>query len=290
MNRYIDRIDSLIKKINPELFDLSKERDPGRPPSQVSSFFLINKERGDWAEKTLLNAINSNSSKYIAVQYGKSDDIMAGEKGFKDFYEKYQQELDQIGKRPDILIFEAKDGEKVENADIQNNPSSEVVKNAICGIEVRSSSFISQDYESYQKMKNDSAKKGKSCKELNFTPKVEDLKVVYKWVKTFDVPHYYVQFFWDKVYGISFEKILELLNEGTYHVSRFAKNQKKKIVNIPLSSGFLLSSNVSEVNPENLKVGKKNLENGNLLFYVKFDRSEAVIKKDSFNSLFGIDL
>jgi len=119
---------------------------------------------------------------------------------------------------------------------------------------------------------------------------VEDLKVVYKWVKKFEVPHYYVQFFWDKVYGISFEKILELLNEGKYCIKGYAKNQEKKIVNIPLSSGFLLSSEVSEVDPENLKVGKKNLENGNLLFYVKFDRSEAVLKKDSFNNLFGIEL
>lgn len=286
MERYIDRINSLIEKINPKLLDLEKKRKHGKPPSQVSSFFLVNKERGDWAEKTLLYAINSNSSEYIAIQYGKSDDIMAGENGFKEFYEKYQQELDEIGKRPDILIFDKKDLVGIDISSL----TDEVVSKAKCGIEVRSSSFISQDYESFQKKKNVSAKKGKSCKELNFTPKVEDLKVVYKWVKKFEVPHYYVQFFWDKVYGISFEKILELLNEGKYCIKGYAKNQEKKIVNIPLSSGFLLSSEVSEVDPENLKVGKKNLENGNLLFYVKFDRSEAVLKKDSFNNLFGIEL
>ena len=83
MERYIDRINSLIEKINPKLLDLEKKRKHGKPPSQVSSFFLVNKERGDWAEKTLLYAINSKSSEYIAIQYGKSVDIMAGENGFK---------------------------------------------------------------------------------------------------------------------------------------------------------------------------------------------------------------
>ena len=45
---------------------------------------------------------------------------------------------------------------------------------------------------------------------LSITPKVEDIKVVYKWVETFNVPHFYFQVFFDKVYGIAFEQILEL--------------------------------------------------------------------------------
>ena len=40
---------------------------------------------------------------------------------------------------------------------------------------------------------------------LSITPKVEDIKVVYKWIETFNVPHFYFQVFFDKVYGISFE-------------------------------------------------------------------------------------
>ncbi len=34
----------------------------------------------------------------------------------------------------------------------------------------------------------------------------------------------------------------------------------------------------------------KELARGNLLFYVKFKRSQAKILKESFNELFGIDL
>ena len=36
------------------------------------------------------------------------DDIIAGDENFKEFYEEYQNELDEIGKRPDILIFDKK--------------------------------------------------------------------------------------------------------------------------------------------------------------------------------------
>jgi type II restriction enzyme len=39
---------------------------------------------------------------------------------------------------------------------------------------------------------------------LSITPKAEDVKVVYKWIETFNVPHFYFQVFFDKIYGISF--------------------------------------------------------------------------------------
>jgi len=148
---YIDRIESLIEKINPDLLDLRMPRDRGRPPSQVSSEFLTNKEQGDWAEKTLLEAINSNSSEFVAVPYGKSDDIIAGDDRFKEFYEAYQDELDSIGKRPDILIFYKKD---LDGVDV-SNLTDEVVSKAKCGIEVRSSSFISQKYEAVMQERYD---------------------------------------------------------------------------------------------------------------------------------------
>ncbi len=103
---YSERIDQLIKQVNPEVVDFSNKLIKKSAPTQVSSEFLTNKEQGDWAEQTLIKGINSKSDKYIAVKYGRDDDIIAGEEGFKEFYENYQMELDVIGKRPDILIFE----------------------------------------------------------------------------------------------------------------------------------------------------------------------------------------
>ncbi|MBR6450431.1 MAG: AccI family restriction endonuclease [Fibrobacter sp.] len=357
MNRYIDRIDSLIRKINPELLDLRMARDRGRPPSQVSSEFLTNKEQGDWAEKTLLEAINSNSSEFIAIPYGKSDDIIAGDEHFKEFYEAYQNELDSIGKRPDILVFYKKD---LQGVDV-SNLTDDVVSKAKCGIEVRSSSFISQKYEAVmqerysrlirsildniQLIKKNYAevlrgkdpdlfnrvtsiseenihsasftcRSWKSSKELvevssilkeiklalkeiqtkrfhlSITPKVEDLKVVYNWVKKYNVPHYYVQVFFDRAYGISFERILELISnpdneDKMFFVEGDVKNQNKMVIKI---QSTLEKQLLDEVSIPRHFSAMRELSRGNLLFYVKFDRSDAVLKKESFNSLFGIDL
>ena len=60
----------------------------GRPPTMANSAFLTNKEQGDWAEQIVLNAINSNSEEYVAVQYGRRDDIAAGDPGFAEFFRR----------------------------------------------------------------------------------------------------------------------------------------------------------------------------------------------------------
>ncbi len=56
-----------------------------------------------------MQAINKTNQNFVAVQYGKSDQFVAGEPGFEEFYESYQNELDLIGKRPDLLIFRVED-------------------------------------------------------------------------------------------------------------------------------------------------------------------------------------
>lgn len=72
---------------------------------------------------------------------------------------------------------------------------------------------------------------------LSIAPKVEDIKVVFKWIETFNVPHYYFQVFFDKVYGVSFEQILTFIanpdNEGTiFSVEKDNKNQNKIGLNL----------------------------------------------------------
>ncbi len=141
---YRERITGLIEQINPEIVDLSIERKRGTPPSQVSSEFLTNKEQGDWAEKTLMECINQNSRNCIAVKYGRDDDIIAGEPGFREFYERYQDELDSIGKRPDLLIFDRRDFPygQTDISHWDNDILDKTVPLAKCGIEVRSSAFL----------------------------------------------------------------------------------------------------------------------------------------------------
>jgi type II restriction enzyme len=127
---------------------------PGRAPTQAFSEFLTNKEQGDWAEKTFIDIFNQKNLKYWAVKYGKSEDLIAGEKGFDEYYESYQGELSEIGKRPDLLIFERdffkdKYGEIIDISNLQRFELDALVKKALQAIEVRSSAFISEKYAAH---------------------------------------------------------------------------------------------------------------------------------------------
>lgn len=111
----------------------------------ASSEFLTNKEQGDWAEKVVYKAINEFCEQYFAVQYGRSDSIAAGDPGFAEFYKAYQDELNSIGKRPDLLIFSTQDfpDRKVNLEDEAH------ISRAIAALEVRSSSFLVKKYNQY---------------------------------------------------------------------------------------------------------------------------------------------
>ena len=128
---------------------------------------------------------------------------------------------------------------------------------------------------------------------LSITPKVEDLKVVRKWIMTYNVPHFYVQVFFDKVYGISFRQILELisnpeLEDNNYFVEQDTKNQNKTTIKIPSQDGVcLVSKAIIEPNHQSVR---KELNRGRLLFYVRFDGGEACLDKKNFDQLFGCDL
>ena len=111
----------------------------------ASSEFLTNKEQGGWAEKIVFKAINEYSLDYFAVEYGRSESIAAGDDGFADFYIEYQNELNSIGKRPDILIFRVTDFPE-QSIDIEND---EHIGRAVAALEVRSSSFLAHKYAAF---------------------------------------------------------------------------------------------------------------------------------------------
>ena len=270
---YYEQIREITKNIPTTIVDFSLQRDRTNPPTQTSSNFIMNKEQGDWAEDLIFRAINETSQNYIAIRYGKSDNLIAGDKGFDAFYNDFQDELDTIGKRPDLLIFKKSDFNEELGFDISNVEHSKItdyVKKAIAGLEIRSSAFLIQKYENEMNDRTNNylkiifeikkkiltdyrellERKGKryidilesiteeniqiisfrrpswnateelstltnlfkELKEaiaiiqkrdyLSITPKAEDLKVVYKWIETFNVPHFYFQVFFDKSYAI----------------------------------------------------------------------------------------
>lgn len=105
--QYAKRIASLVAK-HPLGIDTNVKIE-GHVPNSASSEFLTNKAQGDWAEQLVISAVNTASSEYVALPYGRSETIAAGDDGFADFYADYQEELNTIGKRPDLLIFHRQD-------------------------------------------------------------------------------------------------------------------------------------------------------------------------------------
>ncbi len=360
---YFDEIRELTKSIPTSVVDFSQPRDKTSPPTQASSNFITNKEQGDWAEDLIFRAINTTSNNYIAVRYGKSDDLIAGEEGFEKFYNDFQDELDTIGKRPDLLIFKKNDF----NYDFGYNISKlghsqieEYVKKAIAGLEIRSSAFLIDKYENemqnrttihinkaleikekifseYSDILNHPKKQHfieildslnqntinvirfrrpswsatdrlselsalfKELKEninivqkrdyLSITPKIEDLKVVYKWTEKFNVPHYYFQVFFDKSYGISFKNILSLLTdfekEGEYYeISKDVKNQNKTTIKINTRKTTQIAYKIIE--PKHHSV-RREIGRGRLLFYVTFEEGTAYLDIDSLKLLLNIE-
>ena len=155
---YFETIRELTKSVPATLVDFNLPRDIARTPTQASSNFITNKEQGDWAENLVTRAINETSKNYVAIKYGKSDDLVAGQEGFDTFYQDFQSELDTIGKRPDLLIFRKSDFDTNLGFDISRIPHShitEYVKKAVAGIEVRSSAFLIDRYEAAMQIKTD---------------------------------------------------------------------------------------------------------------------------------------
>lgn len=283
---YRIRVKLLSSRIPPALVDLTLKRKRGTAPTQAFSDFITHSEQGDWAELLFFNALKGSRIPYIPVRYGRSDKIIAGDPMFKQFYNSYQDELDSIGKRPDILLFKKSDYQSSWGENISQLTSDElnlIVPKAVAGFEIRSSAYLAKKFI---------PKKEKSS--LSFTPKVEDLLVVLKWIKTFGVPHYYVQVFFDSIYIISFEEILLLLKKAkfltkgvinkkligfikeqkVFEIEKNPHNQFKETIHIYLNHGHILSTKIIE---PTLIGNRKELAGGRLLHHVSFSGGKTKI-------------
>jgi type II restriction enzyme len=116
------------------------------------------------------------------------------------------------------------------------------------------------------------------------------LKVVYKWIETFNVPHFYFQVFFDKVYGISFEQILSIISDSDkedviFSVEKDIKNQNKTTIKINAAYGTLVASKIDE--PQHQSV-RKEMNRGRLLFYVTFNGGTAYLDIENLRNILGI--
>jgi hypothetical protein len=287
---YAEYIEGLKSAIPKEVVDLNLPRKRGSRPTQAFSDFLTHKEQGDWAEQ-VIQAGMAESQRYIPVAYGRADNIIAGDSGFAQFYEDYQDELDAIGKKPDILLFDKSNFEPKWMEELKSQPTSQllpIVSKAKAGLEVRSSAYMTKKFVPTDDRPY-----------LSFTPKVEDLLVILKWIETYGVPHYYVQVFFDAIYVIPFKDILLLLKNAEYEVraskikgridgnvafiiERNPKNQFKATIHIFLNRGEHIGSIASPPDPVGVR---KELASGRLLHYVTFKNFQSDLNLDLIEQL-----
>lgn len=285
---YIREIEALVEKVTTNNLAIAffAERLRGKVPTQAASEFLTNKEQGDWAEELVLQILNRNLKGFSGFSYGRKDSIVAGDPEFKKFYQDYQIELDRIGKCPDILIYDNRTATEVQSELNSSKPREaikETAQKAVAALEVRSSAFLTLQYLEFIKGKPQTGKKSKNREFLSFTPKVEDLIVILKWIQVHGVPHYYVQVFFDRIYAIPFKKILQILSDKNnlhtkYYIEKNSKNQFKSTIHINLDEGACIAQEVKV--PKHTSATKQ-LPRGRILFYVKFTVDELPKVKET---------
>ena len=245
MKSYADTISSLCKALSESArkrykieLAFDEEHKIGRPPSYANSEFLTNRAMGDWAESLLQRSLSGAIPDSQVVKYGNSDQIVAGHPDFGKFYLAYQQELKETGKRPDILVFRRENHRKEWGNDISSYDRQSlepIAKTAVAAIEVRSSKILAEKYIAMRK-----EQERKSARQApSFTTKLEDLRIVCRWILSHGVQHFYVQIFLDSAYIIPFRRILEIIERGPKDVKleRNTRNQNKPTFHIPITYG-----------------------------------------------------
>lgn len=216
-------------------------------PNNANSEFLANREMGDWAEESLKSALHAADTTISVSHYGDTGSMIAGAPGFKEMYLAGLEETRIRGKRPDLLVFPKTLNVQPDLTTLPDAQRTHLAKQSIGAIEVRSSKFDALTYIAARKAEREAGKKG-ARDTPNFTVKIEDLKIVYRWIKNFEVPQIYAQVFFDSIFAINFLTIISAIIEGEFVIEKPAKSQEKATIMIPITVGKKIGSATS--NPQ----------------------------------------
>ncbi len=215
------------------------ERKP-TVPTDARSEFLANRAMGDWAENLVATAIHSANSQWKSCHYGNTEQTAAGENGFKEMYLAGLEEVRLFGKRPDLLVVPESSSIPDDVCGLSREECAPVVGKSIAAIEVRSSKFKALQYMAVRaKEKSDGIRSGRDTP--SFTVKVEDLKIVFRWIENHKISQCYAQVFFDCVWGINVLDIFRTIGSGKgFTIETPEKSQLKSTIMIPITSGIEL--------------------------------------------------
>lgn len=257
------------------------------------SDFLMRWSQGVWSENRLVEAVNGHGEFY-ALPYGPSS--VAPENDVRDF-ELYFERLDAANlsklKRPDLLIFKAADrqiveslvrdigGEKELPFTVEHDPRmKQLLGKAIIAVECENSLWVAEkmpDFgSSLRPMSRLGGKPGlsKSAVLPTIIIKEEDREPLQRWQDSCGVPIHVWHVFFDRAYGIAFDKAQKLIADGlilpTVQVFQAPSgaSSNKAIYKIYYQYAYALAH--SREAPDLIAAYIQD-KNGHILPYVKFD-------------------
>ena len=194
---------------------------------------------GDWAESLRDPAVN------LAVShYGASDNIQAGDPGFKEFYLAQNEEVRVRGKRPDLLLFDSGSAVPSSITAMASAAREAHAQPAVASIEVRSSKYHALQYAATKSKRNRKSGQVLDSDHLSFTVKVEDLAILYRWLEQHPVPQAYFQVFFDSAYGINVLSILQYIASSPkgINLKNPEASQGKATIFLPITWGVRIGT------------------------------------------------
>ena len=195
------------------------------------SDFLMRWSQGVWSEERFIGAINS-TAKYVARPYGPSSVAPSGD---IRAHELYFERLEHAGlgtiKRPDLLVFRARDARAVDSiidaaggtSELPFVPETELrnlLEYAVIGVECENSLWVAEKMpafgEELRPMRRLQGRPGLPKRAVLPTVivKEEDREPLSRWEDSHGTPIHIWHAFFDRAYGLSFGRAQELIESG----------------------------------------------------------------------------
>jgi hypothetical protein len=269
------------------------------------SDFLMRWSQGVWSEKRLLEVIN-RTEEFFAIPYGPSgvaptDDVRT--------FELYFERLEAAGlgklKRPDLLFFERKEKDFVDNflqkiggtdelPFISEDNLQSLIQKAKIAIECENSLWVAEKMPAYnselkpQKRLGDKLGLAKTAVLPTVIIKEEDRQPLLAWQTENKIPIHIWHVFFDRAYGLALDEAERLLREGlilpteqTFQSPNGATT-KKAIYKFYYHYAYLLGVSVEPpcLIPEFIED-----KNGHILPFVRFEGGKLELSEMAFEIL-----
>ena len=296
-NNYIEKIKTLISKINKNLINFDDYIEEGKDtPIQITSEYLTKIEENSWAKNVLIDSINNNTN-YKIIEENENILICDDKKSLLaikvysspfifDKYQKFMLEKKNFYASRALLV---KDKILSMHYDLLKKKNNELLKliEAINRDNVDIISFKLPTWKTSVELEkvaerikelDESLVDGKNIKFLSIDISTEDLLYSYNFIKNKNIPYYYISVFFDKAFIISFERVLDLISSSDLEDSNYyiEKTNNNFIIKIKPDDEDVILENIEF--PKFINQVKE-LENGMIIPYSILKNSNATINK-----------